>query len=176
MRTCLLWRIERAETRMPLYVSGTRPTALPPHDGDAREAPEEWWRTPYGEWRLSVEAEAMRRFPGFALTTPGLGRLSWRGELTSTFDLGRQYAVRVTYPDRFPDEAPEVLFEAPAFPEGTPHLLEGRRPCLFRPAQGPRQGYDPARTTAATLVTWTALWIHAFETWLVTDAWPGGEA
>jgi hypothetical protein len=161
---------------MPLYVSGTRPTTLPRHDGDGREVPEEWWRTPYGEWRLSVEAEAMRRFPGFALSASGLSRLSWRGELTSSFDPERRYAVRVAYPDRFPDEPPEVRFESPAFPEGTPHLLDGCRPCLFRPAQGPRQGYDPARTTAATLVSWTALWIHAFETWLVADVWPGEEA
>lgn len=161
---------------MPIYVSGTRPTSLPRYEGDEGEAPEPWWRTPYGEWRLRVELEAMRRFPGFALSALELGRLSWRGEVFSSFDLVRRYAVRVTYPDRFPDEAPEVRFEKPDFPEGTPHLLEGSRPCLFRPAQGPRHGYDPARTTAATLVSWTALWTHAYETWLSTDVWPGSEA
>ena len=132
-----------------------------------------WWETPYGEWRLSMEVEAMReRFPPFRIVFGDQGRLCWVGRLRSSMSRKR-YLVKITYPWGFPDEAPGVVIERHQFPSGSPHLLDGTRPCLFLPAQGPRNGYDPARTTAATLVAWTALWIHAYETWRATAVWPG---
>lgn len=157
---------------MPLYVSGTRPSALPRYGGDGSGEPVPWWKTPYGRWRLSVEVEAMRRFRSFVLSRTVEG-LSWRGDLRTSLDPKRRYIVRVTYPQGFPDESPVVTIEKPGLPSGTPHLLDGNRPCLYQPSQGSRHGYDPARTTAGTLVAWTALWIHAFETWRATDVWPG---
>src|SRR5438128_3436813 len=130
-----------------------------PGDGDSA-----WWNTRYGRWRVAAEADAMRRhFPGFRahLLEPEL--LSWSGRLESALVLGNRYFVRVTYPPCFPDMPPEVAILDPEIsPDGTPHLLPGRRPCLFDPGGS---GYEPARTTAATLVAWTALWIHAYETW-----------
>lgn len=152
---------------MALYISGTRPSADP-------QALTPWWETPYGRWRLAVETEAMNRFPRFRLGTRQ-GQLAWVGELWSTVE-PRRYLVTITYPPWYPDEAPAVAIEAPGLQEGTPHLLEGNRPCLYRSAEGTRDGYDPARTTAATLVAWTALWIHAYETWRATGSWPGREA
>ena len=117
----------------------------------------------------------MRRFPGFALGRAHDGALCWRGELASTFDRRRRYRIRVTYSPHFPDMAPVVTIEEPAIEGGTPHLLSAGQPCLFHASDGPRHGYDPARTTAATLVAWTALWIHAYETWRQTGHWPGRE-
>lgn len=135
-----------------------------------------WSTTPYGRWRLAAESEAMKRFPGFDLHLPeDGGDLTWAGVLRSTFKRRRRYLVKVTYPDRFPHQAPVVSIEKPALDEKAPHLLGGTRPCLYRGENGSRNGYDPARTTAATLVAWTALWIHAYETWKAIGTWPGSE-
>ncbi len=154
---------------MTLYQAGAVPLSA-----DERGSAH-WPTTPYGRWRLAAEAEAMQRFPSFKLHLPEGGNLTWAGILRSTFNRRKRYLVKVTYPDRFPHEAPVVTIEKPALVEKTPHLLSGKRPCLYRGEYGPRNGYDPARTTAATLVAWTALWIHAYETWQATDTWPGRE-
>lgn len=156
---------------MALYVSGAQPYPVPL--ADATDEQPMWWATPYGRWRLSVEVEAMRRFDDFEISLDGHGLLTWQGWLESTFDARSRYLVRVTYPYAFPDAAPDVAIEDPPLASGTPHLVLGNRPCLYRSVDGPRYGYDPARTTAATLVAWTALWIHAYETWRVTGSWPG---
>ena len=155
---------------MALYISGTRPSAVP--ETGRTEALRPWWETPYGRWRLAVETEAMKRFPEFRLCEQH-GHLTWIGELRSGLRPATRYVVTVTYSPWFPDEAPSVAILSPELAEGTPHLLERNRPCLFRSSEGTRNGYDPARTTAATLVAWTALWIHAYETWLETGSWPG---
>lgn len=111
----------------------------------------------------------MRRFPDFEPSRID-DEVRWDGRLTSALT-SRRYVVRVTYPECFPDDAPRVEILHPRLPEGTPHVISPQRPCLYR--GGPRDGYDPGTTTAATLVAWTALWIHAFETWQSTGTWPG---
>jgi hypothetical protein len=158
---------------MALYISGTRPAAAPATSQDAEQT--SWWETPYGRWRLDVEIAAMERFPDFRLCGRA-GRLVWVGELRSTLHPRRRYLVAVTYPRWFPDEAPVVTIEKARLSQGCPHLLDGNRPCLYQSSQGSRNGYDPARTTASTLVAWTALWIHAYETWQATGEWPGRQA
>lgn len=130
-----------------------------------------WWETPYGQWRLRAEIEAMCRFPSFKPATTWRGEMRWTGRLASALS-SDTYLVRVTYPFDFPDEPPKVFILAPELQEGVPHVLSPQRPCLYGRG-GPRDGYDPGFTTAATLVAWTALWIHAYETWLKTGDWPG---
>lgn len=112
----------------------------------------------------------MRRFPVFEPSRTEDDEVRWTGRLKSALST-RTYFVRVTYPDDFPDSAPRVEILYPRLPEGTPHVIAPQRPCLYR--GGPRDGYDPGSTTAATFVAWTALWIHAFETWQMTGTWPG---
>ena len=153
-----------------VFVSG-RVSAVP-EEGSEWWVP--WWETPYGRWRLQVETEAMTRFPGFELVVTG-SDLGWVGQLRSALT-GNDYDVKVVYPYGFPDMAPIATIENHRFPDPTPHLLDGNRPCLFVPEHGPRSGYDPARTTAATIVAWTSLWIHAYETWLATETWPGQQS
>jgi hypothetical protein len=154
---------------MTLYIAGATPQSASGF-GAAH-----WSTTAYGRWRLAAETEAMKRFPSFSLHLPEGGRLTWVGVLRSTFNKRKRYVVAVTYPERFPHEAPVVTIEKPKLEAGAPHLLMGNRPCLYRGQNGPRDGYDPARTTAATLVAWTALWIHAYETWQKVGTWPGSE-
>ena len=151
-----------AEGTSSLYIAGR------PRRSDLARR---WWDTPFGRWRLSAEVEAMRRFPGFGLHRSGAA-LCWVGRLESAVT-GGGYLVRLTYPDHFPDQAPAVKIEEPELVPSTPHLLSQARPCLYNWVEGPAHGYDPARTTAATLVAWTALWVHAYETWQATGAWPG---
>jgi len=161
---------------MELYVSGARPAALPEYREDA-PTPTHWWETPHGSWRMSREEEAMReRFPRFCPLhsfRDGLESMGWLGWLRSSLPPRRRYCVEVLYPPAFPDDPPEVSILHPRLPADTPHLLLGKRPCLFDPRAGPRHGYDPGATTAATLVAWTSLWINAFETWRATGHWPG---
>ena len=155
---------------MTLYQAG-----LAPEQG-AQTQSGDWWETPYGRWRLAGETEAMwERFPGFELHLSDEGDLVWAGVLRSTLKKRKRYVVKVTYPNRFPWEPPVVTIVQPKLDTNAPHLLGGARPCLFRAYNGPRSGYDPARTTAATLVAWTALWTHAYETWKATGTWPGSE-
>lgn len=153
-----------------LYVAGEHARPTPVHG--ARGAP--WWLTPYGTWRLRAEVAAMKaRFPEFALTSPTQGTLGWEGRLIGPFGVNLTYAVVVTYPSYFPDEPPQVEIERPPLLPDTPHVVLGNRPCVYLPAQGSVNGYDPGRSTAATLVAWTALWIHAYECWARTGVWPG---
>ena len=129
-----------------------------------------WWTTPYGVWRLAAEVEAMRRFPQFQMWMER-ETLGWSGLLVSALEPSSRYRISLTYPHYYPDSPPEVVIVEPKL-EPSPHLLDGRKPCLFRRGG---HGYEPACTTAATLVAWTALWIHAYETWLQTGSWPGAE-
>ena len=138
---------------------------------------QDWWNTPYGRWRLEAEDKAMReRFPGFEAVLVEEGEtderaIAWRGWLQSGLPDGDRYLVYVAYCAGFPDTAPTVIIAAPELSGATPHLLFGQAPCLYD--GGSARGYDPASTTAATLVAWTALWIHAYETWKKTGTWPG---
>jgi hypothetical protein len=158
----------------PLWFDREAELVLAPPAPAVEGDEEAWWHSEYGSWRLAAEVGAMRRFPGFRATVGGNGLLRWTGWLESALPPGRSYYVRVAYPACFPDEAPLVSILRPELPHEVPHLLSGQRPCLYR--GGYRDGYDPARTTAATLVAWTALWIHAFETWQTTGRWPGAAA
>ena len=153
----------------PMYTAGGSPRPVPA----AGEASAPWFQTPYGDWRLKAEVEAMEeRFPGFRLAAVE-GSLGWMGRLARPFGVDGAYLVQVRYPMCFPDEPPEVTILEPELVPDTPHLVLGRRPCLYLPTREPSHGYDPATTTAATLVAWTALWIHAYETWAATGLWPG---
>lgn len=140
---------------------------------------EPWWRKAYGQWRLRMEGAAMQRFPGFRLIRHD-NDLHWVGTLrcrvnTPRGERNRRYLVRVSYPGAFPVAPPTVTIEKPNVPAGAPHQLELGQPCLFYPGDGASHGYDRARTTAATLVSWTALWLHALEVWRTTGRWPGSE-
>ncbi len=137
------------------------------------ECRQDWWNTPIGRWRLEVEDLAMReRFPGFELELLEETCIAWTGSLQSALPGGECYVVYVVYGVVFPDLPPNVVIVEPQLVEGTPHLLRGQEPCLYNHA-GRARGYDPASTTAATLVAWTALWIHAYEAWRRTERWPG---
>jgi hypothetical protein len=132
-----------------------------------------WWMSLYGSWRLAAEIASMQHFPGFELRSCD-GWLAWEGTLKSTYASGTRYRIRLTYPWLYPYRSPQVEILAPELDLRAPHLLGSERPCLYNPGSYAR-GYDPARTTAATLITWTSLWIHAYETWQQTGRWAGPE-
>lgn len=138
-----------------------------------------WWETPYGQWRARMEGVAMNRFPQFRLLRHD-DHLHWVGHLKVCVQVpegvrARRYLIRVTYPLRFPHDPPTVTIERPRPPVGAPHQIAPQQPCLYDPHAGSAHGYDRARTTAATLVSWTALWLHALEVWRLTGDWPGAE-
>jgi hypothetical protein len=135
----------------------------------------DWWNIPYGRWRLEAEDQAMReRFPGFELVLIGETFIAWEGRLQSTIAGGDRYLVQVVYTPGYPDIPPRVIIVEPKLKGEVPHLLHGQQPCLYSHGSCAR-GYDPDSTTAATLVFWTALWIHAYEAWKKTGEWSGKE-
>lgn len=160
---------------MTLYVGQVEHRALRELRDEQSSTP--WWETAYGRWRLAAEVRAMHdRFPGFDACVSPEGRLGWVGRLRSGFRPANRYLIRIVYPLDFPDDAPTVRLEEPDLPDNTPHVLSANRLCLYLPTEGPRHGYDPARTTAATFVAWTAHWIHCFEDWQETGVWPVEES
>src|SRR5438093_10263766 len=149
---------------MTLYGGQVEHRALGELRDEAWSTP--WWETAYGRWRLAAEARAMRdRFPGFDACLSSDGHLGWVGRLRSGFRPANRYLIRAVYPLDFPAGPPMVMLEEPDLPDNTPHLLRANTLCLYRPSDGPRHGYDPARTTAATFVAWAAHWVHCFEDW-----------
>jgi len=134
-----------------------------------------WYERDEHRARLVAEHDAMaERFPQFQLRREN-GRLYWEGNLLS--NQGRTYTLKVCYPDGFPQDFPKVYVTAPRLkPNG--HTWARYDPssflCLFRPESGAhRHSYDPARTTAASIVGWAAHWLACYEVFENEGWWPG---
>jgi hypothetical protein len=55
------------------------------------------------------------------------------------------------------------------------HQYQDGQLCLFNPMDGAQYGWNPARSTAVTVVSWAIEWIYALYTWRATGHWPGAE-
>jgi hypothetical protein len=123
--------------------------------------------------RFVLEQRAVeKRFPRFVLSRRLDGCLVWMGSITTSVE-GRRYHLQIVYPLGFPGQPPEVSILSPLIADG-PHLLGPGHPCLYH--SGSRvNGYNPAATTAATLIAWVSLWCHCREVWERTGRWPGAE-
>jgi hypothetical protein len=131
-----------------------------------------WYMQPSLQARLVVEHEAVRaRFPGFVLKKDTQGDLYWIGYLHTNFH--SRYRVKVSYPPNYPHVAPVAFVVQPAL-QPSPHRY-GTDPhgalCLFHPATGHSQSFDPARTTAATVIAWAAEWLACYEVFQRTNEW-----
>jgi len=126
-----------------------------------------WWERNPG--RLVLELKIMRdRYPQFELKNVD-GRLVWHGFLRS--NRGNYYEIAVVYPDNFPYEAPKAYILEPKI-SGAKHMFSDGSLCLFAPFDRTWE----EKTTAATIVTWVATWIFAYEMWKETGEWPGRSA
>lgn len=86
-----------------------------------------------------------------------------------------EYTIKVVFLHDHPAEAPK------AFPVGSnmrwwsnsPHRYGDGSLCLFKPSDGRTHGWDPARSTGATIISWSIQWVQAFRHWQQTNRWPG---
>lgn len=126
--------------------------------------------------RLVAEFEAVKaRFPGFDLRKDGQGDLYWIGVLRTNF--GASYRLKISYPPDFPHRPPVAFVVQPAL-QPSPHRYSAGGDsalCLFNPQQAHSQSFDPARTTAAAVIAWSAEWLACYEVFLRTNEWVSGK-
>jgi hypothetical protein len=87
-------------------------------------------------------------------------------------EFGREYNVELDY---LIGANPKVWIRRPNLHEfcsgrRLPHVYDQKtqRLCLYLPGCG---FWNPALAVARTMIPWTALWLHTFELWVVTDIW-----
>ncbi|MBI2919057.1 MAG: hypothetical protein HYY01_13840 [Chloroflexi bacterium] len=119
--------------------------------------------------RFQEEKDAMKSFyPQMALVTTPQGEAYWKGQLTTR--LGKTYTIEMHYPSAFPYLPPKVYVTYPPIKKSR-HIYEDGHLCLFHPDD---KAWE-ASTTAATIVSWVAKWLHCYEVWQATGEWPGHE-
>ncbi len=128
--------------------------------------------------RLQLEVEAMRATFGdtFRLIVPKLGNLYWVGEVQINL-IGapaEDHLLKIMYPEQYPVRPPEAYVLRP-FIYSPKHQFEDGQLCLFNPVDGAAYGWNPSRSTAATVAGWAIQWIYAYYTWRATGKWPGQE-
>ena len=92
----------------------------------------------------------------------------WQGMLATWS--GKQYEVRLRYPPNFPFRPPKAYVVNPKI-EQSRHIYEDGHLCLFHKDD---RTWQPG-TTAATMMSWVALWLHCYEVWEETGDWPRRE-
>lgn len=133
-----------------------------------------WWQDNPG--RLVKEKRVMRqRFPDFEIRELD-DNLAWKGTLTS--NNYNDYEVAIKYPPRYPNpsKAPKAFIVDPRIEHtDTKHMWPDGHLCLFKPSDRDNRSWEK-KSTAATVVSWTAAWIFAYERYQETGNWPGPEA
>ncbi len=134
----------------------------------------QWYQQEAYRSRLGAEYSAVRsRFPQFRLGREGSGDLYWQGELTTNF--GTRYEVKISYPRDYPSRPPAAYVVQPKLKQAPHTYGDGGPLCLFNPEEGASHGFDPARTTAAAIIAWTAEWLAYYEVYRRTGSWPSGK-
>lgn len=131
--------------------------------------------------QLALESRAMRAsFPEFELRraeeplrrhgwlVADKGRLFWTGALKTHSQ--RSYLVAVVYPLDYPFGESWAYILDPYLPT-TEHRFKDGHLCLYdHTGKGGR--FEGEKSTAVTVVAWTAAWLHAYEIWQKTGKWP----
>ena len=107
-------------------------------------------------------------YPGMKLGTTRAGSKFWAGTLNT--NTGNTYAIRIQYPHNFPYKPPKTYVTNPKIEESR-HIYKDGHLCLFHKNDKVWQ----TQTTAATVVSWAALWLHCYEVWKETGEWPRPE-
>lgn len=127
----------------------------------------------YERWPARLEREQFEfgeRYPELKLTTLENGRLAWVGPIKSTS--GREYVVRIEYPEDYPLAAPRV-YPLSVDPrrmtfDGKPpsmhecHYMSDGSLCLAFPA------FETAHATAVSLADMAVFWLDGLESFVKT--------
>lgn len=120
--------------------------------------------------RLLKEQEIVKSsFPQSRLIRVGDGDLAWILWLRTNSN--REYLVEIVYPDGFPLAYPSAFVLKPRI-KRAPHQYNDGHLCLFSTVDRPERSYVPSKTTAATVIAWTAAWLASYEIWQRTGTWP----
>ncbi|NDJ85391.1 MAG: hypothetical protein GYB66_05860 [Chloroflexi bacterium] len=139
----------------------------------------QWWGTRKNvSPRLRLEVELMQTAFGetFGLEWDPPANLYWIG----TIDINlrglkhRDHTLKIIYPQTYPNRPPEAYILEPSI-YSPKHQFEDGQLCLFNPKDGVAYGWNPASSTAVTVVSWAVEWIYSFYTWRATGRWPGTE-
>jgi len=128
---------------------------------------------------MESEFTAMRLAFGdtFKLTVPNLNApVYWLGtvEINMKRVPQREHLLKIQYPNDFPQRAPEAYIQQPHV-YSEKHQFEDGQLCLFNPKDGAGYGWNPSKSTAATITGWAIQWLYAYYTWRLTGEWPGQE-
>lgn len=139
----------------------------------------DWWGTRSNvSPRLRLEVELMRATYAdtFKLNVPRQENLYWQGDVEINLRglKQRHHTLKIVYPKVYPNHPPEAYVVAPHI-YSEKHQFEDGQLCLFNPIDGKDYGWNPASSTAITVVSWAIQWIYAFYTWKATNVWPGVE-
>lgn len=131
--------------------------------------------------QLALESRAMRgSFPIFELRraqeplrqhgwlVAEAGGMFWTGSLTT--HSRRSYLIAVVYPKDYPFGEIKAYVLEPYLPT-TEHRFKDGHLCLYD-HDGKGGGFESEKSTAVTVIAWTAAWLHAYEIWQKTGKWP----
>ena len=131
--------------------------------------------------QLALETRAMRSsFPAFELRrtqeplrqhgwlVAEVGSIFWTGALKT--HSGRSYLIAMVYPKDYPFGEMKAYVLEPYLPT-TEHRFKDGHLCLYDHG-GKGGGFEREKTTAVTVIAWTAAWLHAYEIWQKTGNWP----
>lgn len=131
--------------------------------------------------QLALETRAMKTsFPHFELRraqeplrqhgwlVADKGGLFWTGSVKTHSQ--RSYLVTVVYPHDYPFGEIKSYVLEPYIP-ATEHRFKDGHLCLYdHDGKGGR--FEGSKSTAVTIIAWTAAWLHAYEIWQHTGKWP----
>lgn len=142
-------------------------------------AAKHWWgKRDAVSARLRLEVEAVRNHfeKTFRLVVPKWGLLYWTGDVEINMrDVPqRVHKIKILYPNDYPARPPEAYVLEPEIVSQKHQFTDGQL-CLFNPKDGKTYGWNPARSTAATVIGWAVEWLYAYYTWQATGDWPGIE-
>lgn len=145
---------------------------------------ERYWGNTYQstvQQQLAVETRAMKKhFPGFSLrraekdfcrhnwTIASTNQLYWTGILVTHG--GARYSVAAVYPHDYPFGEIKCYVLSPFIPASEHRFRDGHL-CLYE-HDGNGAGFENGKSTAVTVIAWTAAWLHSYEIWRVTGEWP----
>jgi hypothetical protein len=123
-----------------------------------------WYQEAEGRARLAIEARGFaQRFPHFRLRRDHAGGLFWSGVVEP--EPGQFFALRVVYPDIYPDDEPTLYVDAPALRRDSPHRYEDGGLCVRR------KRWNPDRYTAISETVLGCLWLKRYLDWGRTGRW-----
>jgi hypothetical protein len=102
--------------------------------------------------------------------------LYWQGTVDINLSIleSPEHTLKIVYPKEYPNRPAEAYCLKPRI-YSEKHQYEDGQLCLFNPKDGEQYGWNPSKSTSATVAGWAVQWLYAYYTWRATGEWPGIE-